>query len=148
MKKYTIWRYSKVNSVQEAYAKCFAVHILKIRILQITWNKRNKQHQTLSFQFLTNRFNILMFFVLFFHAGCKISNLNKWTTKHLLQASCIELTLKVIWFIFFKDWVKTKIPPEIFSPLTKANKKESVSVLIDWAKQTSMIKLKIFLESS
>ena len=93
MKKYTIWRYSKVNSVQEAYAKCFAVHILKIEILQITWNKRNKQHQTLSFQFLTNRFNILMFFVLFFHVVCKISNSNLWTAKHLAHASCTELTL-------------------------------------------------------
>ena len=28
--------YSKVNSVQEACAKCFAVHILKFEILQIT----------------------------------------------------------------------------------------------------------------
>ena len=27
---------SKVNSVQEACAKCFAVHILKFEILQIT----------------------------------------------------------------------------------------------------------------
>ena len=26
----------KVNSVQEAWAKCFAVHILKFEILQIT----------------------------------------------------------------------------------------------------------------
>ena len=29
-------RYHKVNSVQEACAKCFAVHILKFEILQIT----------------------------------------------------------------------------------------------------------------
>ena len=28
--------YGKVNSVQEACAKCFAVHILKFEILQIT----------------------------------------------------------------------------------------------------------------
>ena len=49
----------KVNSVQEACAKCFAVHILRFEILQIAWNKWNKQHQTLIFQFFTNRFNIL-----------------------------------------------------------------------------------------
>ena len=30
---------SKVNSVQEACAKCSAVHILKFEILQITWKK-------------------------------------------------------------------------------------------------------------
>ena len=28
--------FGKVNSVQEAYTKCFAVHILKFEILQIT----------------------------------------------------------------------------------------------------------------
>ena len=32
----------KVSSVQEACAKCFAVHILKVEILQITWKKWNK----------------------------------------------------------------------------------------------------------
>ena len=55
--------------------------------------KRNKEHHTLSFQCFTNRFNILMFFVLFFHGVCKISNFNLWTAKHLVQASCTELTL-------------------------------------------------------
>ena len=43
----------KVNSVQEACDKCFSVHILKFEILQITWKKWNKEHQTLSFQFLS-----------------------------------------------------------------------------------------------
>ena len=83
----------KVNSVQEACNKCFGVHILKFEILQITWKKWNKEHQTLSFQFFTNRFSILMFFVLFFHVVYKISNFNKWTAKHLAQTSCTELTL-------------------------------------------------------
>ena len=36
---------SKVSSVQEACAKCFAVHLLKFEILQITWKKRSKKHQ-------------------------------------------------------------------------------------------------------
>ena len=83
----------KVNSVQEACAKCFAVHILKFEILQITWKKWNKEHQTLSLQFFTNRSSILMFFVLFFHVVCKISNFNMWTAKHLTQGSCTEFTL-------------------------------------------------------
>ena len=34
-----------------------------------------------------------MFFVLFFHVVCRISNFNMLTTKHLAQASCTELTL-------------------------------------------------------
>ena len=83
----------KINSVQEACAKCFVVHILKFEILQITWKKWNKECQTLSFQFFTNIFCILMLFVLFFHVVFKISNFNKWTAKHLAKASCTELTL-------------------------------------------------------
>ena len=33
---------SKVNSVQEACAKCFAVHISKFEILQTTWKNKTK----------------------------------------------------------------------------------------------------------
>ena len=47
-----------------------------------------------SFQFFIN--SILMFFLLFFHVVCKISNLNMWTEKHLAQASYTELTLKIL----------------------------------------------------
>ena len=72
-------RYFKVNSVQEACAKCFAVHMLKFEILQFTWKKLNKEHQTLSFQVFIDRFSILMLFVLFFYVVCKISNFNMWT---------------------------------------------------------------------
>ena len=36
----------KVNSVQEACAKCFAVHILKFEILLITWKKLDKITKT------------------------------------------------------------------------------------------------------
>ena len=63
------------------------------------WNLANhlkemkQKHQTLSFQFFINKSNILMFFVLFFHVVCKISNFYMWTAKHLAQASCTELTL-------------------------------------------------------
>ena len=34
-----------------------------------------------------------MYFVLFFHVVCKISNFHNWTAKNLLQAFCTELTL-------------------------------------------------------
>ena len=58
--------YSKVNSVQEACAKCFEIHISKFEILQMTRKKGYKKHQTFSFQFFINRSSILMFFGLFF----------------------------------------------------------------------------------
>ena len=89
--------FRKVNSVQEACAKCFGVHILRFEILQITWKNETK-HQTLSFQFFTDRFSILILFVLFLHVVCKISNINKRTTKYLAQASCTELTLTISCF--------------------------------------------------
>ena len=63
------------------------------------WNISNhmkqmkKKNQTLSFQFFINKSNILMFFVSLFHVVCKISNFDTWTTKHLAQPSCTELTL-------------------------------------------------------
>ena len=56
----------KVNSVKEACAKCFAVHILKFEILKTTWKKWNKEYQTLSFQLFINKYSILMLFDLFF----------------------------------------------------------------------------------
>ena len=70
--------FSKVNSVQEPCAKCFEVHILKFEVLQITWIKWNKEHQTLSFQFFINELTTLMLFVLFFNVVCKISNYDIW----------------------------------------------------------------------
>ena len=48
LKSYLFWtpRYTnnwiKVNSVQEACVKCFAVHILKFEILQTTWKNKTK----------------------------------------------------------------------------------------------------------
>ena len=56
--------------IQEACAKYFAVHILKLKRLKT---------------------NSVMFFVSF----SKFSNFNMWTAKHLAQASCTELTLKM-----------------------------------------------------
>ena len=68
-------------------------HIKIWNLAIITWKEWNKVHQTHSFQFFINKSSILMFFVLFLHVVCSISNLNMWTTKHLAQASCTELTL-------------------------------------------------------
>ena len=67
----TILHYFKVNSVQEACAKCFAVHILKFEILQTKW--RNKTSNSIC-EKLKNK--SLMFLVSFFHVICKISNFN------------------------------------------------------------------------
>ena len=69
-----VWFYFlivKVNSVQEASAKFFEVHISKFEIFQITWKKLNKEHQNLCFQFFINTASILMCFVLFFSCGLK-----------------------------------------------------------------------------
>ena len=85
---------TKVNSVQEACAKCFAVHILKFEILQTTWKDKTKNIKMLdllSSEKLKSKGLISLFH--FFHVICKISNFNMWTAKHLAQASCTELTL-------------------------------------------------------
>ena len=59
------WKFEiKVNSVQEAYTKCFAVHILELENLANHIKKWNDEHQTLSIQFFINWNSILMFFVL------------------------------------------------------------------------------------
>ena len=62
--------------VQEACAQCFAVHILKFEILQITWKKWNKEHQALSFHLFINKSSIWMLFVLFF--SCGLHDLKFW----------------------------------------------------------------------
>ena len=124
----------KVNSVQEACAKCFVVHILKFEILQITWKKWNKEQQTLSFQFFTNTFSILMFFVLIFHVVCKISNLIKWIAKHLSQASCTELTLKrsKMWIVLFNKKLIWKRP--VKKDYLLISEKISLNSVIDYGR--------------
>ena len=79
----------KVNSGQEACAKCFTVYILRFEILQITWNK---EHQTLSFQCSIDwAFWCFLFCFFMWFARFQILH-NMWTSKHLSQASCFELT--------------------------------------------------------
>ena len=81
----------KVNSVQEAWAKCFEVHLSNLEILQTTWKTTttSKYAKTIGEKMKTKS---LIFFVSFF---CKISNSNIWTAKHLAQASWTELTLHI-----------------------------------------------------
>ena len=99
---WTVIKIFKVNSVQEACTICFSVHILKIEILQSTWKKWSKEHQTLSFHFFTNRFSIMMFFDLqdfnFEKVNCKEfgASFLYWVdfiTKIILR----KLTLSLFW---------------------------------------------------
>ena len=66
---------------------------IKFEILQITWKKWNKEHQTLSFEFFINKSSIWMLFVSFFHVVCKIPNIYV-NRKAFGAASCTQLTLK------------------------------------------------------
>ena len=57
---------SKVNSVQEACAKCFAVHISKFEILQTTWKNKTKNIKMIETIVEKLKTKSLMFFVSFF----------------------------------------------------------------------------------
>ena len=85
----------KVNSVQEACDKCFAVYILRFEILQITWKNETKNIRLLVFSFSPIDLSFFIFFVRFFHVVSKISNFDMWTEKHLAQDSCAEFTLLI-----------------------------------------------------
>ena len=56
---------AKVNSVQEAFAKCFVVHLLKFEILQTTYKTKQK-HQNAKSIGKKMKNKGLMFFVSFF----------------------------------------------------------------------------------
>ena len=65
----------KVNSVQEACAKCFAVHILKFEILQTTWKHQNvrpidEKLKTKSLMFFVSFF-FFMWFARFLILTCE-----------------------------------------------------------------------------
>ena len=62
-----IWTKFKVRIILHiSIIKSTQYKKLAPNILPFTWKKWNKEYQTLIFQFFTNRFSILMFFVLFF----------------------------------------------------------------------------------
>ena len=70
---------SKVNSVQETCAKCFAVHLLKFEILQTTWKNKTKNIKMLNLLVKNWKLRVWCSLSYFFHVICKISN---WP-KHL-----------------------------------------------------------------
>ena len=59
-------KFVKVNSVQEACAKYFVVHMLKFEILQTTWKKKAKNIKMLGSIDEKLKTKSLMFFVSFF----------------------------------------------------------------------------------
>ena len=83
----------KVNLVQEACIKCFAVQLIKFEILQTTWNNKTKNIKVIDLLVTNWKLRVWCFLSHLFHVICKISNFNMWTAKHLMQASCTELTL-------------------------------------------------------
>ena len=87
--------------VQEAWAKCFLVHLLEFEILQTTW--KNKTNSIKILDLLMKNWKIRVWYHLlhFFHVICKILNFNMWAAKHLAQASCTELTLRRIQMLIF-----------------------------------------------
>ena len=52
------------------------------------------------FSVFINKSSIFMFFVLFFHVVCKISNFDMWTTKHLVQVFCCWTVYIFSCFVF------------------------------------------------
>ena len=97
---------AKVNSLQEACAKFFAVHILKFEILQTTWKnkKQNKKHQNKDLLLKNWKLRVWCSLFHFSRVICKISKFNMWTGKHLAQASCTELTLNhTEWHVDFQE---------------------------------------------
>ena len=85
-----IKNFCKVSSVQEAYAKCFAVHLLKFEVLQTTWKNKVRNIKMLNLLVKNWKLRVWCYLFHYFHVICKISNFNMWTAKHLAQASCIE----------------------------------------------------------
>ena len=105
----------KVSSVQEACAKCFAVHILKVEILQITWKKWNKEPPNLSFQFFTNRFSILTFLALFFMWFVKFQILvsepqSIWCQLLVYQIPLYISIIEEVFFFLFIHSLREKNP--------------------------------------
>ena len=69
------------------------VRILKFGILQTTWKNKTKNIKMINLLVKNWKLRVWCSLFHFFHVICKISNFNMWTTKHLVQASCTELTL-------------------------------------------------------
>ena len=63
--------------------------------MQTTCKNRTKHIKILDLLMKNWKLRVWCSLFYFFHVICKISNFNMWTPKHLAQASCTELTLKV-----------------------------------------------------
>ena len=74
---------AKVKSVQEACAKCFAVHLLKFEILQTTWKNKTKKHQNARFIDEKLKTKSLIFFVSFFSCDLQDFKVDMKAAKHL-----------------------------------------------------------------
>ena len=95
----------KVNSVQEACTKCFAVHILKFEILQMTWKKETKNIRLLVVSFSSIvlvfwgfLFYFFMWFARFQILICEPQSLCDWK---LLQSWSLVLLFQYflrLWF--------------------------------------------------
>ena len=95
----------KVNSVQEASAKCFVVHLLELEILQATWKHKTKNIKMLDLLGKNWKLRVWCSMFHFFYVIFKISNFNMWTAKHLAEASCTGLALISKWRSFWvKNW--------------------------------------------
>ena len=117
----------KVNSIQEACAKCFAVHKLRFEILQTTWKNNTENIKTLEVLMKNWKLRVWCSLFHFFHVICKISNFNMWTAKHLAQASCIELTLILLQF---QDRKRKSSPPSLRNWRSKRTLEDETSIQI------------------
>ena len=76
-----------------AISKKTQIDVIKKMCMQLAkWPNRSSQKNKHAISKMTQITNCDVFCFVF-HVVCKISNFNKWTAKHLAQASCTELTL-------------------------------------------------------
>ena len=85
----------KLNSVQEACAKCFAVHLLKFEILQMTWKKMKEKTLVYSFS------SIDLIFWWFFYV---VSNFNMYVNRKAFFVSFLYWFDFNCIFIFIASW--------------------------------------------
>ena len=121
----------KVSSVQEACAKCFAVHLLKFEILQITWKNKTKNIRLLVFSFSSIN---LVFWCFCFVFSCGLQYFKFWyLNRKAIGASffyCVDFTSK--WIVHFpRSMATNKVASKPRSSLiTPSNINQSHAYLI------------------
>ena len=80
----------------------------RIKIWNLAYHikKQNKKYQNAKSIGEKLKTKSLVFFVSFFSCDLRISNFDTWSTKHLAQASCTELTLKSILHWILREFLK------------------------------------------